>query len=117
MSKPKRYHLEMQKGDDGDWVLYEDYARLKAEVERLERQNETYNDVTADVITERDRLKAVVERLTAFTSRTILPTEELLAQVERLTKAGDAMADECSNFQGAWPLIKDWNAAKEGKKP
>jgi hypothetical protein len=40
----------------------------------------------------------------------------LKAEVERLTKAGDAMADECSNFQGAWPLIKDWNAAKEGKQ-
>jgi hypothetical protein len=25
----------MQKADDGDWVLYEDYARLKEQVERL----------------------------------------------------------------------------------
>jgi hypothetical protein len=40
MSKPKRYHLEMQKADDGDWVLYEDYARLKAEVERLTKELE-----------------------------------------------------------------------------
>jgi len=42
--------------------------------------------------------------------------DKLQTEVERLTKAGDAMADECSNFQGAWPLIKDWNAAKEGKQ-
>jgi chromosome segregation ATPase len=32
------------------------------------------------------RLKAEVERLTAFTTRTIIPNEELQAQVERLTK-------------------------------
>jgi hypothetical protein len=40
MSEPKRYHLEMQKADDGDWVLYEDYARLKAEVESLYRHGD-----------------------------------------------------------------------------
>mgnify|MGYP006286135887 CR=1 FL=1 len=36
---------------------------------------------------ENARLKAEVERLTAFTTRTIIPNEELQAQVERLTKA------------------------------
>jgi len=49
----------------GDLVLYVDYARLKAEVERL----------------------------TAFTTRTIIPNEELQAQVERLTKAEDKMIE------------------------
>jgi hypothetical protein len=38
----------------------------------------------ADEVT---RLKAEVERLTAFTTRTIIRNEELQAQVERLTKA------------------------------
>jgi len=73
MSKPKRYHLEMQKGDDGDWVLYEDYARLKAEVERL-------------------------------------------------TKAGDAMADELIRLEAAFNNIESaeaqmWYIAKEGGCP
>jgi hypothetical protein len=36
---------------------------------------------------ENARLKTEVERLTAFTTRTIIPNEELQAQVERLTKA------------------------------
>jgi len=71
------------------------------------------------------RLKAEVERLTAFTTRTIIPNEELQAQVERLTKAGDAMA---SSIQFNEEMAKDyngptivhqsvqrWNAAKEGK--
>jgi len=71
------------------------------------------------------RLKAEVERLTAFTTRTIIPNEELQAQVERLTKAGDAMA---SSIQFNEEMAKDyngptivhqsvqrWNAAREGK--
>jgi outer membrane murein-binding lipoprotein Lpp len=71
-------------------------------------------------------LKAEVERLTAFTTRTIIPNEELQAQVERLTKAGDAMA---SSIQFNEEMAKDyngptivhqsvqrWNAAKEGKQ-
>jgi hypothetical protein len=41
---------------DGNWIKWEDYAKLKAEVERL----------------------------TAFTTRTIIPNELLNAEVERL---------------------------------
>ncbi|MEY4378545.1 MAG: hypothetical protein RLZ85_426 [Verrucomicrobiota bacterium] len=68
---------------------------------------------------ENARLKAEVERLRAFTTRTIVPNEELQKQVERLTKAGDAMAfimahQKDSEFNG---FIEDWNAAKEGKQP
>jgi hypothetical protein len=48
MSEPMRYHLEMQKADDGDWVLYADYARLKAEVERLNNLIISGGAVTAD---------------------------------------------------------------------
>ena len=75
---------------------------------------------------ENTRLKAEVERLTAFTTRTIIPNEELQAQVERLTKAGDAMA---SSIQFNEEMAKDyngpaivhqsvqrWNAAKEGNQ-
>jgi hypothetical protein len=93
---------------DGDWVKWEDYARLKAEVERL----------------------------TAFTTRTIIPNEELKvdlencrialrvkyeevakfkAQVERLTKAGDEMARVISSF-GFDEAPIAWNRAKEGKQ-
>jgi hypothetical protein len=37
-----------------------------------------------DTIAENARLKAEVERLTAFTTRTIIPNEELQAQVKAL---------------------------------
>jgi len=58
------------------------------------------------------RLKAEVERLTAFTTRTIIPNEELQAQVERLTK--ELKNTDCL-FAMASAFARDWNAAKEGK--
>jgi uncharacterized coiled-coil protein SlyX len=69
------------------------------------------------------RLKAEVERLTAFTTSTIIPNEELQAQVERLTKAGDELHAFLINYivesriSSAYlnKLDDDWNAAKEGK--
>jgi hypothetical protein len=65
------------------WVSYEDYARLRSEVERL----------------------------TDFTTRTIIPNEELQAQVERLTKAGDAMCRMAGNNQ---VINRHWKTAKKG---
>jgi predicted RNase H-like nuclease (RuvC/YqgF family) len=101
---------------------------------------------------ENARLKTEVERLTAFTTRTIIPNDELQAQVERLTlasqgavkyvdhtmaltrqsmehhkqvsrleaqverltKAGDALTEQLEGlgFDSVWDF---WNAAKEGK--
>jgi hypothetical protein len=67
-------------------------------------------------------LKAEVERLTAFTTRTIIPNEELQAQVERLTKAGDWVMSHWSSGDGSdevrfcQALLK-WKNAKEGKQP
>ena len=65
---------------------------------------------------ENARLKAEVERLTAFTTRTIIPNELLQAEVERLTKAGDAMADRLM-YQGYPATVPAWHTAKEGKQP
>jgi cell division protein FtsB len=64
---------------------------------------------------ENDRLKAEVERLTAFTTRTIIPNEELQAQVERLTKAGDQLSADVLFVFGENKDVDDWLAAKEGK--
>ena len=91
-------------------------TRLKAENERLTK---AHSDALADfwgIHKGYFDLKAEVERLTAFTTRTIIPNEELQAQVERLTKAGDAMAKHLD--YGDFPIsLKAWNAAKEGKQP
>ena len=61
---------------------------------------------------ENARLKAEVERLTAFTTRTIIPNEILQARVERLTKAGDVMANRLM-YQGYHLTIPQWNEAKD----
>jgi len=84
-------------------------------------------DRIGELKAENARLKAEVERLTAFTTRTIIPNEELQAKVERLTKAGDAMEMTLQDDFNGCPLepltvcqaIHYWriakNAAKEGK--
>ena len=100
MSEPKRYEPdhegEMHLTPKGNYVLMEDYAKLKAE---------------------NARLKTEVQHLMVFCNCTLIPNKELQAQVERLTKAGDAMA-EALLFEDDMSCkeIADWNAAKEGKE-
>jgi len=121
-------------------ALEEENARLKAENERLtsdlqmekenedrlmrewqKANNEIYNLQTKVValVDDQTRLKAEVERLRAFATRTIIPNEELQAQVERLTKAGDhlwAFAHSCVVLgvcpKTAQEKINIWHAAK-----
>ena len=109
--------------------LKADNARLKAEVERLT----ALKDACKRMIKRRDKwiyehrsirkqLVAEVDRLTAFTTRTIIPNEELKAQVERLTKAGDELWEFAKLADTNAPkarrkALKDWNNAKEGKQP
>jgi chromosome segregation ATPase len=49
-------------------------------------QTKAFLEKNSEHLKEIERLKAEVERLTAFTTRTIIPNEELQAEVERLTK-------------------------------
>ena len=120
-------------------LLEAENARLKAEVENLlpkdyydpllyhcgecQRMSAYLAFATSKYIradTEIARLKAEVERLTSFTTRTIVPNEELQAQVERLTKAGD-MCDQllaCFEMEGrrGVNIGRDmWREAKGGQ--
>ena len=170
MSEPKRYGIDpkycsIEEFEDGQYVSYSDYARLKAEVEawkdmvadsgvacnerarenqdlenqieRLKAEVESLEEIVGSDAIDRKygmccdssnqairlsaevcRLKAEVERLTAFTTRTIIPNEELQAQVKRLTKAGDAfvllLEDEGYDMESIRE-VEAWLAAKEGK--
>jgi len=106
-------------------------GELKAEVERVKKFNE---EALAHIAkeerksrerldmeqAENARLKAEVERLTAFATRTIIPNEELQAQVERLTKAGDALGSalilfELKSEEERQEYLKNWAIAKYGK--
>jgi hypothetical protein len=71
------------------------------------------------------RLKAEVERLMIFCNCTLIPSKELQAQVERLTKAGDELHAFLINYivdsriSSAYlnKLDDEWNAAKKGGQP
>ena len=114
MSEPK-YHQALT----ANRKLLEENARLKAEAERSRDQ---YNGIIDTQLESIARLKAEVERLNAFCTRTIIPNEELQAQVERLRKAGDEMVqlldhmDVVMDMNSDHPEVEAWNAAKEGKQ-
>ena len=103
---------------DGKLCEYRDYARLKAEVERLDHQVR-YWRIEAEVDNARWlRCLQDLEELRASSFVTAVPVE----QYERVVKAGDAMADEiigCYKAEGYDPAdsetLPKWNAAKEGK--
>ena len=71
---------------------------------------------------ENARLKTEVEHLMVFCNCTLIPNKELQAKVERLTKAGDAMANNIPYYadvdisaETLREFTDKWNAAKEGK--
>jgi predicted RNase H-like nuclease (RuvC/YqgF family) len=102
-------------------------ARLKAEVAELKSQPDPLTAYLYAAELAKDeikRLKAEVERLKltpktfGWTDKTYIDKVEfdkLQAEVERLTKAGDAMAEQLDglSFDSVWDF---WNAAKEGKQ-
>lgn len=112
MSKPLRFKPvnpahEMVYSADGGWVSWEDYARLKAEVERLTLASQgavKYVDHTMALTRQSMEHHKQVSRLEA--------------QVERLTKAGDGLEDAI--IDGGLNRMNEardnWNAAKEGKQ-
>ena len=122
--------------------LQAENARLKAEVAKWQRCESVACDKMLELCGEIKVLKAEVERLTAENEAVKLGNKEwrqtaiergemnaedanaiglLKAEVERLTKAGDAMACHfvCSDLPNdvCGDLMKNWNAAKEGKQP
>jgi predicted RNase H-like nuclease (RuvC/YqgF family) len=110
VSEPKRYALSLpeisygtEESPNGEYVRYEDYARLKAEVEKLKALTAEM-DSTINVSQAACRkYRAEVERLTAFTTRTIIPNEELQAQVERLTADNEQLQNRCDFLEGKQP--------------
>jgi uncharacterized protein YukE len=103
------YDAHAREFASGDWVRHSDYARLQAEVKRLEYESAKW----------RRAEYAVGDKCIEF-AKTI---QTLKAEVERLRKAGDGLgwavhrlkerfwdADEEAN-----KAIHDWNAAKDGK--
>lgn len=133
MSEPKRYDPPdilsgesfMQEVQGGEFVRYEDYARLKAEVERLQSVSEAWKKRRLDKV-EAECIKwAEVEKENAYLKKIVeshqvdlhLQNARLKAEVERLTKIGDAMAEDLISEFGASDNAYFWYKAKEGKQP
>ncbi len=105
-------------------VAMQENARLKAEVERLEKEvwrMKVFKGIDEDTnATLKDALNTVPEWakvLETIENNAQLKTENiaLKAQVERLTKAGDEMAVNLTHI--GWNIcVEKWNAAKEGKQ-
>ena len=113
-------------------LLEAENARLNAEVERSRDQYNGIIDTQLAVIdslkAEVERLKAEPDALTAYLYADTLRREDiktLKAQVERLTKAGDAFYESEIGYYGeqiiedmkhtSGEMCRNWNAAKEGK--
>ena len=79
----------------------EQVRKLSLEINELWDKNQT--------------LKSEVERLTLLQAETLSERNKAEAKVERLTKAGDAMAADLIGEFGSYNSVNEWNAAKDGK--
>jgi chromosome segregation ATPase len=85
---PKRFKSLSLEPSMMKWIgeLNTENARLKAEIERL-IEREQQMDAHFEEDTQRiNDLEAEIERLRSFASRTIIPNEQLQAEVDRLKK-------------------------------
>ena len=105
MSEVKRYSLTLHKvkgkfkspefkRDNGEWVKFDDYARLKAEVERLDTLCKQLGKQHSDISCENIMLRKAGDAIAVM--------------VGHIEVTGDA-------HRMMLELSKEWNAAKEGK--
>ena len=94
----------MEVHPDGPYVLFGDYARLKAEVERHIKAR--HNDDMA--MSEKEDPLLIPRHLVVWWME---ECKKAQAQVERLTKAGDLMCRMAGNNQ---VINRHWKTAKKG---
>ena len=82
------------------YVRFEDYARLKAEVERL-------TELNATISLRYDATKSMLDGCAK-------EIEEMEAQVERLTKVVANLVYVVSEHSVSEPFVKAWFTAKKG---
>ena len=101
-------------------VPVEEYEKLKAEVAKSEEHNAALCERLQDLNGEVHTASCTNARLHSQFANSEQENARLKAEVERLRKAGDAMADiigfAMARTDGQDPkLVREWNAAKEGK--
>jgi hypothetical protein len=140
MSNPKRYDVGMTtefnphgfnhsfprvyEAEQGKYVEYADYARLLAAVDELKSQPDPLTAYLYAAELAKDdikRLKAKVERLTKMKQDLFDSNDQQVEHIERLTRAGDAMAFHYHqlelrvgnySFSVKAPSIQAWEKAK-----
>ena len=149
LNKPPRYNVAsiqaqqtlggdvMQSHEQGDYVEFRDYQWLLTEKQRLDSLTAEMDKTINASQAECRRLKAEVERLTELNSSLNIRYDtacgaingstnyigQLEEDIERLTKAGDAMANNIPYYadvdisaETLREFTEKWNAAKEGKQ-
>ena len=136
VSEPKRYEIGVDfvapvfvpvETEVGDWVKYVDYARLKAEVERLTADIKVYKEG----VMKSDNLFQSIgifvkdeEWVSDGITQLIERANKAEADVERLTDAGDRLCDkEFVETMGDYEFdseayairIRNWKKAKQSK--
>lgn len=118
MSEPKRYSIvadfqppwaKMHEFRSGDWVKWQDYARLKAELERL--KNTDPNSISGSTIMSDPAWSIACFRFHRENER---------AEIARLRKAGDELERVLVSRSGSYEAgnaSHEWQAAKKGKQP
>jgi predicted metallo-beta-lactamase superfamily hydrolase len=94
---------------DGEYVLHADYARLKAEVERL--KNTDPDSITGSTIIDDPAWSIACFRFHRENER---------AEIKRLLKAGDNLERVLTTKVASYEIANashEWRAAKEGKQP
>jgi len=116
LSAPKGGSAQMLRDPAGGWVSWEDYARLKAEVERLTELNATLAlryDATKSMLDgcakEIEEMEAEVERLQSIHSIDSIGIEQLKAEVERLTEALNKFTNTPNGVHGVEVKVSFWS--------
>ena len=121
LNKPNRYNVAsiqaqqtlggdvMESAEDGQYVEWRDYAWLLKEVERLK----------AEIADEKSANASVEGRLNSANRGLSMRNHLLQAEVERLTKAGDAMSNILIGRITSYEIgqaIDQWDAAKKNSQ-
>jgi hypothetical protein len=95
LSAPKGGSAQMLRDPDGGWVSWEDYSRLKAEVERL-------TELNATISLRYDATKSMLDGCAK-------EIEEMEAEVERLTEALNKFTNTPNGVHGVEVKVSFWS--------
>ena len=126
LSAPKGGTAQMLRDPSGDWVSWEDYARLKHVVNYWKVEAETDNARWLRVLEENARLKAEVERLTKADDFIVIQRSSVVS-IQEVFGPEDGPDSECkwryfirvdkAQYDKVLKNMEEFWSAKEGKQP